>query len=202
FRSMEAYFYNGSVGTELEAGIPYWMWVVLPKMFPEYLPGPGGYNALGLFNVPGQDIPAGFSKKTIGFERVGVNCALCHAESIRLSENEPPMYLPAGASTTVDVLGYQNFLFACASDPRCNSDMEPIWNLRPRQGLALHWDGLNNTITEVIRSSALGDGATPKNIPLQQLQSLQDWLMDLKPPKYPSNRFPINAKLAATGHTI
>jgi hypothetical protein len=34
------------------------------------------------------------------------------------------------------------------------------------------------------------------------LQSLQDWLMDLKPPKYPSNRFPINAKLAATGHTI
>ena len=30
----------GSLGGENEAGIPYWIWFVLPRMFPEYLPGP------------------------------------------------------------------------------------------------------------------------------------------------------------------
>ncbi len=121
FDSMEAYFKNGSIGTEQASGIPYWIWVVLPRMFPEYLPGPGGYNSLGAFNDPGNDMPAGFSKKTIGFERVGVNCALCHLASVRYSPSELPVLFPAGPSNTVDVLGYQRFLFKSAADPRFNA---------------------------------------------------------------------------------
>jgi len=66
-----------------------------------------------------------------------------------------------------------------------NADMVPIWNMRPREGMAYHWDGLNTDLTEVVRSSAIGDGATPKSIPLKDLQRLQNWLMDLQPPKYP-----------------
>lgn len=278
FDSMAAYFKNGSIGTEESAGIPYWIWVVLPRMFPEYLPGPGGYNSLGVFNDPGNDIPAGFSKRTIGFERIGVNCAFCHLAAIRLSHDELPVLYPGGASNTVDILGYQRFLFRCASDPRFNSknilaqigqiynlsfidrllyryalipatkkallkqkekfawtdvrpawgvgridpfnpvkvsvlnvspgnttgnsDMQPIWNLRPRQGMALHWDGLNTDVVEVVRSSAIGDGATRKSLPLAKLQNIQDWLMDLKPPKYPAERFPVDGRLAATGQAI
>ena len=43
FASDEEHFLFGSVGTEGEQGIPYWIWLVLPRVFPEYLPRPGGY---------------------------------------------------------------------------------------------------------------------------------------------------------------
>jgi hypothetical protein len=33
-------FLYGSIGSEAEAGIPYWIWLVLPRMFPEYLRDP------------------------------------------------------------------------------------------------------------------------------------------------------------------
>ena len=48
FASDEEHFLYGSVGTEAEQGVPYWIWLVLPRVFPEYLPGPGGYASLGL----------------------------------------------------------------------------------------------------------------------------------------------------------
>ena len=35
-------FKYGSIGAESEEGIPYWIFYVLPEMFPEKLPGPGG----------------------------------------------------------------------------------------------------------------------------------------------------------------
>lgn len=41
-------FKYGSIGTEDRDGIPYWIWLVLPRVFPEKLPGPGGYTSLGL----------------------------------------------------------------------------------------------------------------------------------------------------------
>jgi Cytochrome C oxidase, cbb3-type, subunit III len=278
FASIEEQYKYGSIGTEEPEGVPYWIWVALPRMFPEYLPGPGGYNSLGLYNEPGHDMPVGFSKKTIGFDRVGVTCALCHSATVRLSPNEAPVFLTGGGSSTADLLSYQRFLFHCASDSRFtgknvlaaiapmyklswidrvlhryflvpavkkallkqkelynwtnsrpdwgpgridpfnpmkniklhvpvgdtvgNSDMVPFWNMRPREGMALHWDGLNTHLVEVVRSSSIGDGSTPKTIPLAALQKLQDWILDLKPPKYPADRFPINATLAAAGKSI
>jgi hypothetical protein len=182
-------------------------------------------------------------------------------------------------STTADILGYQRFLFACASDPRFtggnflaaisqvtelsmverflyrfllvpqtrstllqqkqdfawtetrpdwgpgridpfnpvkvaildtpvgdtigNADMEPIWNLRPRVegGLAFHWDGLNTDLTEVFITSALGDGATPKSLPFEDVQRLQDWAMDLQPPAF-ADYFPVDAALVAEGKPV
>ena len=38
----EMRFKYGSIGAERDAGIPYWIFYVLPRMFPEKLPGPGG----------------------------------------------------------------------------------------------------------------------------------------------------------------
>src|SRR6185369_5983385 len=90
FASTEEYFKYGSIGTEQDNGLPYWIWLVLPRMFPEYLPAPGGYAALGLHSEPGKEVPVGFSVKTIGFKRVGINCAICHAGTIRLSPDEAP----------------------------------------------------------------------------------------------------------------
>ena len=77
--------------------------------------------------------------------------------------------------------------------------MVPIWNLRPRLGLSLHWDGLSAVLPEVTRSSAIGDGATPESIPIDDLDAMESWLMDLPPPKYP---FPIDEPLASEGEPI
>src|SRR3546814_3739328 len=53
----EMRFKYGSIGAENEAGIPYWIFYVLPRMFPEKLPGPGGYAAFGVAWEAGQELP-------------------------------------------------------------------------------------------------------------------------------------------------
>ena len=83
FASDEEHFLFGSVGTEGEQGIPYWIWLVLPRIFPEYLPGPGGYASTGILSKDGHEMPIGLSKVTIGFPRVAINCAMCHTASYR-----------------------------------------------------------------------------------------------------------------------
>ena len=41
------YFKYGSTGNEQNVGIPYWIWRVLPDLFPEYIPGTGNYAEFG-----------------------------------------------------------------------------------------------------------------------------------------------------------
>src|SRR6266849_5473716 len=94
--SMEEQFKYGSIGTEDQNGIPFWIWLVLPGMFPEYLPGPGGYPSLGIVWEEGHEMPIGFTKRTIGFPRVGINCALCHTAAFRVRGNEKPTIIPGG----------------------------------------------------------------------------------------------------------
>ena len=65
--------------------------------------------------------------------------------------------------------------------------------------MSLHWDGLNTVIPDVTRSSALGDGATPRTIPIDDLDAIESWLMDVKPPPFP---FPIDQALAAQGQAV
>ncbi len=275
FVSIEERFKYGSIGAEQEQGLPYWLWLVLPRMFPEKLPGPGGYASLGVTWEEGQEMPIGFSKKTVGFPRVAINCAFCHISTVRTAPDEKPRIYPGGTGQQFDSQSYQRFLFACASDPRFtpaaileeleyvydlswldtllyrylilpqvkrglleqkeafawtqkvpnwghgridpfnpvkfgilkqpldgtigNSDMQPIWNLRPREGMSFHWDGLNNVVREVTLSSAIGDGATHRSLPLDDMAAIEAWLMDLKPPAYP---FPIDSALAASGRPV
>ncbi len=101
--TMETYFKYGSIGTENDAGIPYWLWLILPKMFPEYLPAPGGWAALGFSWEQSQELPMGFSKKTIGFERVGINCALCHVTRVRVPGSAVPHFYVGGPASSADI---------------------------------------------------------------------------------------------------
>jgi mono/diheme cytochrome c family protein len=277
--SGEEQFKYGSIGAENDQGLPFWLWLVLPKMFPEYLPRPGGWASLGFAWEKGRELPVGFSKKTIGFERVAINCAFCHTSRVRKPGETIPRIYPGGTGNAVDPLGYEHFLFACASDPRFtgenvlneivqvtrlsvldrllyrfvlvpatrkallkqkvqfawtesrpawgrgridpfnpikagllqvpvgdtvgNSDMEPIWNLRPRveHKMALHWDGLNTDVTEVVLTSALGDGASRKSLPLEPLKRLEEWLKNLPSPKF-EDLFPVDHALARAGQPI
>jgi mono/diheme cytochrome c family protein len=116
------HFKYGSVGVEAAAGIPYWIWVVLPRVFADKLPGPGGYVALGATWEMGNELPIGFTKQRIGVERVGVNCAGCHTATVRNTASEAPRIYLAAASNRFQPQGYVRFLFACAHDSRFNSD--------------------------------------------------------------------------------
>jgi mono/diheme cytochrome c family protein len=118
----EKNFMYGSIGSEGKSGIPYWIFVVLPRIFPEYLPGPGGYASLGLPWEEGKELPSGFSKKTVGFERVAFNCALCHTSQYRMTEQDRPVILGAGTSQTADIQAMIEFLTRSAADPRFNAD--------------------------------------------------------------------------------
>ncbi len=115
-------FLYGSIGGEASSGFPYWMIVVLPRIFGEYIPGPGGYAAFGLPWEEGKELPVGFSKKRVGFERVGFNCAVCHATQYRTAENQTPTIVAGGGSHTTDVQGLLEFLSRCAEDERFNAD--------------------------------------------------------------------------------
>jgi cytochrome c553 len=288
FTSAEDHFLFGSIGTEAEQGVPYWIWLVLPRVFPEYLPGPGGYASLGMPSKDGHELPVGFSKVTIGFPRVGINCAMCHTASVRTAPGAPALLVAGGPSHQTNEQQYLRFLFACAADPRFtadtilgeiaknvrlslvdrllyrfvlvpqtrrailalrdadawmtanpdwgrgridpfnpvkfgilkqpvddtigNSDMMPVWNLAAHSGYALHWDGLNTDLREVVLSSALGDGATIKWVDrdvakwdetdprrASSLRRVMDFISTVKPPAYP---FPVDAALAAEGASL
>src|SRR5581483_2676395 len=80
-----------------------------------------------------------------------------------------------------------------------NSDMEPLWNMARKQRFGLHWDGLNDSVTEVILTGALGDGATNDSLPVNDLKRLEEWINGVQPPKYP---YPIDQDLAARGEPI
>jgi hypothetical protein len=114
-------FLYGSVGAERAAGLPYWVWLVLPRICPAHLPGPGGYAALGHPWEEGKEVPAGFAKKTVGYVRVAGNCALCHAVSSRPGPNEIPVPVIAGPGQAADLQLLQTFLTRCAEDPHFNA---------------------------------------------------------------------------------
>src|SRR4051812_12433110 len=118
FASDEEHFLYGSVGTEPDQGVPYWVWLVLPRIFPEYLPANGGYASVGIVGRDGHEMPIGFSKVTVGFPRVGINCAVCHTASFRASPDDVPTIYPAAASHQTNEQAYLRFLIRSASDPR------------------------------------------------------------------------------------
>jgi mono/diheme cytochrome c family protein len=122
FDSADERFKYGSLGAEENAGIPYWIFLVLPRMFPEYLPRPGGYASLGIPWEQGAEIPVGFAKKTVGFPRISNNCAVCHTASYRIEEDANPIYIPTGPGQTTDVQGFFRFLTYAAADQRFNPD--------------------------------------------------------------------------------
>jgi hypothetical protein len=114
-------FKYGSIGAEFSRGIPYWIWEVLPRVFPDLMPGPGGYKSFGLVWEEGREMPVGFTKRVIGFPRVANNCAICHAGTWRSKDGEVPHVVVASPANTVNVQAMLRFLTKAGSDPRFNA---------------------------------------------------------------------------------
>lgn len=80
-----------------------------------------------------------------------------------------------------------------------NSDMPPLWNMKARRNMALHWDGMNTVFREVVLSSGLGNGATTRSLDVAALDRLAAWFEEVQPPPFP---FPIDAALAQQGSAV
>lgn len=115
-------FLYGAVGAEDTSGLPYWIWLALPRIFPEYMPGPGGYASLGLSWEEGREMPVGFAKKTVGYVRVTGNCALCHATSHSAGADDVPTVIITAPGHTTNIQGLLSFFTQCAQDTRFNAD--------------------------------------------------------------------------------
>jgi hypothetical protein len=79
------------------------------------------------------------------------------------------------------------------------TDFLPLWKLTAVDGWSYHWDGLNTDLGEVMRSSALGDGATTRSIALPGLERTRRWLAGQAPPRYP---LPIDLARATEGKRV
>ena len=121
YAAIQDHFKHGAIGLSAGNRVPYWIWKVLPEMFPEKLPGPGGWASLGLIVEDGQDLPVGFSKRKIGYESVEANCSLCHTAQFRRTASSKPELILGGPAHTLDLEGMQRFLYGSAADPRFNS---------------------------------------------------------------------------------
>ena len=140
FESDADHFLFGSVGTEAE-GVPYWIWLVLPRIFPDLMPGAVGYPSLGLLSKPGYEMPVGLSRVTLGVPRVGINCAMCHTATVRLRPDGLPTIVPAAPSHQTAPQQYMRFLMDAAADPRFTAsnilaEISKNYRLSPMERLA------------------------------------------------------------------
>lgn len=123
--AVEHYKY-GSIGAETDrGGIPFWIWYVLPEVFPDLLPDrPGkGYERFGfVYESPAHRRPIGVSYRRRQVPLVGVNCAACHTGTIRDLPGGDRRIVLGMPSHQVDVQAYTRFMFAAARDPRFGAD--------------------------------------------------------------------------------
>lgn len=127
-------FEYGTLGGDAIAGIPYPIFMVLPRVFPDLVAryatagyGPdkagfGGYGAFGLSWAEGHRLPIGLSIKQVGFDRVTVNCALCHTTSYRLHPGDVPSFALGGPAHTANIQGLVRFLIAASRDERFTAE--------------------------------------------------------------------------------
>ena len=134
-----SHFKYGSVGTEARVGLPYWIWRVLPIVFADKLPNrPGrGYEKLGFISEGApHGRPIGTTDEKARVNLVGLNCATCHAGTVRAAPGAPRQIVLGMPANQMDLQGYARFLTACANDPRFNAStlLEAIKKENPNFG--------------------------------------------------------------------
>ncbi len=115
-------FKYGTLGGEAGVGIPYPLFAVLPEVFADLMPGPGGWRSFGLAWEEGKELPVGLSKKRLGFDRITQTCAICHTATYRLRPGDKPTIVPSGPGHTTDIGGLLDFTTNAAKDARFTAD--------------------------------------------------------------------------------
>jgi mono/diheme cytochrome c family protein len=124
YADIKEHYKYGSTGGErgwrnqFGFGIPYWIWIALPELFPEYLPDgrPGrGYASFGMIYEDGRDprfeLPIGMSMRRVqGIDRVYFTCAACHTGSVRAAAGAPRDIVLGMPANTFDLGALVHFL--------------------------------------------------------------------------------------------
>lgn len=135
YDDLEAHFLHGSTGGErgygkqFGFGVPYWIWVALPELFPDYLPDgePGrGYASFGMIYEDGSDprfdLPIGMSMRRVqGIDRVYFNCAVCHTGTVREAPGAERRIVVGMPANRFDLGALAHFLGTAAADWRFRS---------------------------------------------------------------------------------
>jgi hypothetical protein len=133
------HFKYGSLGSEHEFGIPYWIWRALPELFQDRLPDGGiGWKSVGFVFEKGKELPVGMSQRRyLGFDLVWLNCAFCHAGTVRETPQSEPQVYAAMPANTFDFRAFMRFLFAAGEDRRFTPRdiLRQIKIIRQREGL-------------------------------------------------------------------
>jgi hypothetical protein len=124
YENPEEHFKYGSIGSEPASGLPYWIWKVLPEMFPEKLPGKGGYASFGILYEEGRDLPIGVSKRRVkGIDRVWLNCAVCHTGTVRETRDSPPQIYLGMPANNLRLYEFIQFLREAPLDNRFTPEL-------------------------------------------------------------------------------
>jgi mono/diheme cytochrome c family protein len=153
---VEHYKY-GSIGAEARTGVPYWIWAVLPSLFPEHLPArPGnGYERFGFVFEPGKQRPIGSSYRERQVPFLGLNCAVCHTGTLREAPGGPRTIILGMPSHQIDLQAYQRFLFRCFADSRFTADR--VWPAIQQANPGASWfDGIIYKLFVIPRTKSEG----------------------------------------------
>ena len=120
------HFERGSTGGEKMDGIPYWYWVALPELFPEYLPDKKrgrGYSSFGMIYGEGDDpryaLPYGMSMRNVrGIDVVYLNCGSCHIGTVRDAPGAPARVIPGMPAHGFDLGAWGTFLTSIPLDQK------------------------------------------------------------------------------------
>lgn len=154
FDDPREHFAYGGVG--LKQGFPLVLWRVLPEVFSDLLPRPGGWEVFGLIDE-GRGYPVGFARQTVGFAGLTPNCALCHTGQVRIDDG-PMTVVPGAPAASLDFAAFDRFVFAAAHDERFDPDVlmpaiEKHFDLGWSERLVYRWV-LLPTVGKTLRQQA------------------------------------------------
>ena len=155
YARIDDHFKYGSIGSDIDNGLPVKILLALPRMLPEHLP-PGAaqdLTAFGFIQEEGKPLPIGFSTRRRFVDLTGFNCAVCHVGAVRETPQSAPTIYLGMPSNTVDLQAFFDFLIAGVKDARFTPDnvlaqiekdgpVDPIERLILRAAVPRMRDGL------------------------------------------------------------
>lgn len=155
------YFKYGAIGNQNYEFFPFKIWAVLPNVCPNLIGEnyKDGYKNFGFLyekdeSGKDKDIPVGMSKTRIGFERVAINCAICHQQTFKFSQHGPIQSYIGGSANRLDSQRYVRFISDCAATENFTpekilTEMKKRFTLNPFEELLYRYAIIPLTKSEI-----------------------------------------------------
>ena len=131
YDDIQEHFKYGSIGSEPGGSLlspvggvlpPYWIFTALPSICSDKAP-PNGYAGFGFVMEPGKDVPVGISRRRrLGLDQAGLNCAVCHASTVRDTPDAAPRVVLGMPAQRLDLQAFVQFVLDCTLDNRLTVD--------------------------------------------------------------------------------